>query len=141
MLLVQDKNVAELKALSAARDINSDNMSANTRALMESFRDNLHALGEVIPVVENRSLCLHDGSGDFFAEIIPVAGYVRLLVPGPFEELEDTDGIAADANGWMRIPHAVHTDCGAVIDVWTSDGVEKAFRLLGGVYARFQGGG
>ncbi|MDE2937697.1 MAG: DUF262 domain-containing protein [Chloroflexota bacterium] len=141
VLLVQDKNVADLKALSAARDITSVDMSANTRALMESFRDHLYGLGEVIPVVENRSLCFYDGSGDFFAEIIPMAGYARLLVPGPFEELEDTDGIAADANGWMRIPHAVHTDCGAVVDVSSSDGVEKASRLLDGVYARFQRGG
>ena len=43
-----------------------------------------------------------------------------------------------DAKGWMWIPHAVHTDCGAVIDVWTSDGADKALQLLRGVYARFQ---
>ena len=67
-----------------------------------------------------------------------MAGYVRLLVPGTFEELEDADGIAADAKGWMWIPSAVHTDSGAVIDVWTEEGVERAFQLLGGVYARFQ---
>ena len=138
VLMVQDKNVAELQARSAARDISSVSMGTGTRALLEDFRERVHTLGEAIAVVENRSLCFYDGSGDFFAEFIPMSGYVRLLVPGSFEELEDTDGIAADAKRWMWIPNAVHTDCGAVIDVWTGDRVERTFQLLRGVYARFQ---
>ncbi|MXZ25071.1 MAG: DUF262 domain-containing protein [Caldilineaceae bacterium SB0665_bin_21] len=137
VLLVQDKDVAELKARSVTRDISGVSMSAKTRALLNDLRDRVQTLGEVISVVENRSLCFYDGSGDFFAEFIPMKGSVRLLVPGPFEELEDSDGIAADAKRWAWIPHAVH-DCGAVIDVWNSNRAEKAFHLLRGVYARFQ---
>ncbi len=137
MLLVQDKDVAELKARSAARDIGGVSMSDKTRALLNDLRDKVGTLGEAIPVVENRSLCFYDGSGDFFAEFIPMAGSVRILVPGPFEELEDSDGIAADAKRWSYIPYAVH-DCGAVIDVWNSNRAEKALHLLRGVYARFQ---
>ncbi len=138
VLLVQDKNVAELRARSAGRDISSVSMSARTRALLEDFRERVRTLGDVIPVVENKSLCFYDESGDFFAEFIPMSGYVRLLVPDPFEQLEDEDGIAADANRWSYIPGAVHTDCGAVIDVWTEAGVGLTFQLLRGVYARFQ---
>lgn len=138
MLLVQDKNVAELKARSAARNIGGISMSDKTRALLNDLRNKVQTLGDVISVVENRSLCFYDGSGDFFAEFIPMKWSVRLLVPGPFEELEDSDGIAADAKGWTWIPHAVHADCGAVVDVWNSNQAEKAFHLLRGVYARFQ---
>ncbi len=137
LLLVQDKNVAELKARSAARDIGNVSMSAKTRALLNDLRNKVETLGEVISVVERRSLCFYDGSGDFFAEFIPMAESVRILVPGPFEELEDADGIAADAKRWSIIFFAVH-DCGAVIDVWTSNQAEKAFHLLRGVYERFQ---
>ena len=126
------KNVAELRARSVARDISSVSMNAGTRSLLEHFKEKVHTLGEAIPVVENRSLCFYDDSGDFFAEFIPMSGYVRLLVPGTFEELEDADGIAADAKGWMWIPSAVHTDSGAVIDVWTEEGVERAIQLLRG---------
>ena len=136
-LLVQDKNVAELKARSAARDIGSVSMSDETRALLNDLCDKVETLGEVIQVVERKSLCFYDGSGDFFAEFIPMAWYVRILVPGPFEELEDADGIAKDAKRWEWIPHAVH-DCGAVIDVKDSNQAEKAFHLLRGVYDRFQ---
>ena len=138
MLLVQDKNVAELRARSAARDIGGVRMSAKTRALLNDLRDKVETLGEVIPVVERKSLCFYDGSGDFFAEFIPMTSSVRILVPGPFEELEDSDEIAADAKRWTWIPYAVHTDCGAVIDVWNSNRAEKAFHLLRGVYERFQ---
>lgn len=138
MLLVQDKNVAELRARSAARDIGGVSMSAKTRALLNDLRDKVETLGEAIPVVERKSLCFYDGSGDFFAEFIPMTASVRILVPGPFEELEDSDEIAADAKRWTWIPYAVHTDCGAVIDVWNSNRAEKAFHLLRGVYERFQ---
>ncbi len=138
VLLVQDKNVAELRARSASRDISSVSMSARTRALLEDFRERVGTLGDVIPVVENKSLCFYDESGDFFAEFIPMSGYVRLLVPVHFGKLEDEHGIAADANLWMYIPGAVHADCGAVIDVSTEDGIETAFQLLRGVFARFQ---
>ena len=138
MLLVQDKDVAELKARSAFRDIGGVSMSDKTRALLNDLRNKVEMLGETIPVVERKSLCYYDGSGDFFAEFIPMTGSVRILVPGPFEELEDSDGIAADAKEWSFIPLAVHTDCGAVIDVWTSNRAEKALHLLRGVYARFQ---
>ncbi len=137
LLLVRDKNVAELKARSAARDIGSVSMSDKTRALLNDLSKKVETLGEVIQVVERRSLCFYDGSGDFFAEFIPMAEAVRILVPGPFEELEDSDGIAADAKRWSVIFFAVH-DCGAVIDVWNSNRAEKAFHLLRGVYERFQ---
>ena len=52
VLLVQDKNVAELRERSAARDVSSVSMSASTRSLLEHFKERVHTLGEAIPVVE-----------------------------------------------------------------------------------------
>jgi hypothetical protein len=99
-------------------------MSAKIRALLNELHDKVEMLGKAIPVVERKSLCFYDGSGDFFAEFIPMTASVRILVPGPFEELEASVEIAADAKRWMWMPYAVHTDCGAVIDVWNSNRVE-----------------
>ena len=132
--MVQNKNVAELQARSDLRDLSTLRMSESVRRLLEHLETSIGTLGESIPVIENRSVCFYDGSGVFFAELLPMAYYVRLLVPLSFDEVNDPDGLAADATNWSWLPNVTHRDCGVVVDVREKEQTASVLRMIGQVY-------
>ena len=85
--------------------------------LLYALRDTIRDLGETIEVVERRSLCFYDRSANFFAETLPMAYHVRILIPIDFEELDDPDGLAGDVAAWKFLPNVTHRDCGVFIDI------------------------
>ena len=118
MGMVQNKNVAELQARSDRADSRTLAMSDSMRRLLEHLEASIATLGESIPIIENRSVCFYDGSGVFFAELLPMAHYVRLLIPLPFDEVtDDPDELAADATNWNWLANVTHRDCGVVVDI------------------------
>ena len=130
MGLVRDKDVAELRLQSAGLDANSLTMGPHVRELLESLQESIDALGDTIPVIENRSVCYYDGSGAFFAELLPMAYYVRVLIPVAFAEVDDPDGLAADVTAWKFLPNVMHRDCGVFVDVREVAHVDPAMRMI-----------
>ena len=130
MGLVRDKDVAELRSRSLLRDVNSLTISPQVRGLLDSFQESIRKIGDHIPIIENRSISYYDSSGAFFAELLPMANYVRLLIPVTFDEVEDPDGLAGDVTAWKFLPNVVHRDCGVFVDVREPGQVESALRLV-----------
>ena len=134
MEMVQDKNVAELQARSAADDSSGLTMGGSVRQLLEHLEALVGTLGESIPVIEHRSVCFYDGSGVFFAELLPMASYVRLLIPLAFEDVDDPDGLAADATKRSWLPNVTHRDCGVVVDIHQTEQTDSVLRMISQVY-------
>ena len=133
--MVQNKNVAELQAQSAIRDSSSLTMSDSVRELLGHLEEAMATLGESISVIENRSVCFYDGSGVFFAEMLPMAYHVRLLIPLPFDEVtDDPDGLAADATNWSWLSNVTHRECGVVVDIRRTAQTDAVLRLVSQVY-------
>ena len=57
--------------------------------MLEALQASIGTCGDTIPVVENKSVCYYDGHGAFFAELLPMSGYIRLLIPVAFDEVDD----------------------------------------------------
>ena len=135
MGMVRNKNVAELQARSAVRDSSSLTMSDSVRGLLEHLEEAIATLGESIPVIENRSVCFYDGSGVFFAEMLAMAYYVRLLIPLSFDEVtDDPDELAADATNWSWLSNVTHRDCGVVVDIRQMKQTDAVLRMVRPVY-------
>ena len=131
--LVRDKDVAELRSRSASRDVSSLRMSGPVRGLLESLQGSICLLVDNISVVENVSLCLYDAYGVFFAELLPMANHVRLLIPLAFDEVDDPDGLARDVTAWHWLPNVVHRDCGVFVDIREREQIDGAVRMIGQV--------
>ena len=132
--LVQDRDVADLRDLASQRAPESLSMNPHTQGIYQALENAIGALGETIRVVAARSVSFHDGAGVFFAELIPMAGYVRVLLPMPFDEVDDPGGIAENANQWSWIPHVVHDECGVVVDISQHERIDFAVRMVVQVY-------
>ena len=132
--MIQDKNVAELQGRSALRDSGSLTMGGSVRQLLEHLESLVGTLGEYIPVVENRSVCFYDGSGVFFAELLPMAYHVRLLIPLSFDEVDDPDRLAVDATSWSWLHNVTHRDCGVVVDIRNREQANLALRMISQVF-------
>ena len=109
-------------------------MGGSVRQLLEYLEALVGTLGESIPVIEHRSVCFYDGSGVFFAELLPMASYVRLLIPLAFEDVDDPDGLAADATRWSWLPNVSHGDCGVLMDIHDREQADLALRMISQVY-------
>ena len=135
MGMVRNKNVAELQARSNLRDSSSLTMSDSVRGLLEHLEGAIATLGESISVIENRSVCFYDGSGVFFAELLPMAYYIRLLLPLSFDEVaDDPDELAADATNWSWLSNVTHRDCGVVVDIRRMEQSDPVLRIVRQVY-------
>ena len=132
--MVQDKNVAELQARSADGDSSNLTMGGSVRQLLEYLEALVSNLGKTIPVIEHRSVCFYDGSGVFFAELLPMAYHVRLLIPLSFDEVDDPDGLAGDATSWSWLHNVTHRDCGVVVDIRNREQADLALRMISQVF-------
>ena len=132
--MVRNKNVAELQARSDRRDLTSLKMNDPVRQLMEHLDEGIATLGESIRVMVHRSACYYDGSGIFFVELLPMAGSVRVLLPLPYDEVDDPDGLAADSTNWSWLPNVTHRDCGVVVDVHRKEQTDSVLHMVRQVY-------
>ena len=128
--LVAEDKLRELRTKSAAKNSDELKMRSRVRLLLHEIRDSIRELGECLEVVERKSVCFYDGSADFFAEMLPMSSYVRILVPIDFDEIVDPKGIAKDVSLWKFLPNVVHRDCGVFIEVWEDKQIPAAVAMI-----------
>ena len=129
--LVIAEEIRELRTRSAARKPDSINMDASVAEILYGIRDAIRELGESIEIVEGNSLCFYDAqSAGFFAETLPMATYVRILLPIDFEEIDDPEGVARDVTVWKFLPNVTHRDCGVFIDIGSEQSIPKAVAMV-----------
>lgn len=129
--LVLAEEIRELRARSAARKPDSINMNASVKGIFNGIRDAMREVGDSIEIVERNSLCYYDAqSAGFFAETLPMASYVRILLPIDFEEIDDPEGLAGDVTAWKFLPNVTHRDCGVFIDVESQQLILKAIAMV-----------
>ena len=129
--LILSAELQELRARAVDEKPESIRMSASVRDVLYAIRDSVRVLGESIEIVERRSLCYYDAqTAGFIAETLPMAGYVRILLPIDFEEVNDPDGVAHDATAWKFLPNVNHRYCGVFIDVGEMAAIPKAMALM-----------
>lgn len=129
--LVLAEEIRELQARSAARKPDSTSMSDSVAEIFFGIRDAIREVGDSIEIVERNSLCFYDAqSARFFVETLPMAGYVRILVPIDFDEIDDPEGLAGDVTAWKFLPYVAHRDCGVFIDVESQQSIPKAIAMV-----------
>ena len=129
--LVIAEEIRELRTRSAARKPDSTNMDTSVAEILYGIRDAIRELGESIEIVEGNSLCFYDAqSAGFFAETLPMASYVRILLPIDFEEIDDPEGVARDVTVWKFLPNVSHRDCGVFIDIGSEQSIPKAVAMV-----------
>ena len=129
--LVLADEIRDLRKLSAHRGPEVLSMDAAVATILFQLRDAVRELGESIEIVERKSLCFYNArSAAFFAESLPMASYVRILLPIDFEEIDDPDGVAKDVTAWKFLPNVTHRDCGVFIDIYDKHSVQKAVAMV-----------
>ena len=129
--LILADELRELRVRSAGRSPDSVTMRDSVRELLYAIRDATRELGESIEIVERRSLCYYDANyGSFFAETLPMARYVRVLLPIDFDEIDDPEGVAGDVTAWKFLPNVAHRDCGVYIDIWEKHRIPTVVRMI-----------
>ena len=129
--LILLEELRELRARSAARNPDDLGMGTSVREVLYKIRDSIRELGESIEIVERRSLCYYYAdSASFFAETLPMAGYVRVLLPIDFEEVDDPEGVAGDVTAWKFLPNVTHRDCGVFIDVAGKESIPSVVAMV-----------
>ena len=128
--LILEDRVRELHARAAEQTSESLEIRDYVRESLHAVQVSIRELGDVIEVVENRSVCYYDGSGRFFAEALPMANHVRLLLPLEFSEVDDPEGLSSDASEWKFLTHVTHGECGVLIDIWDEQSVPAVMPMV-----------
>ena len=128
--LILDEEIQELRARADERNSDSLEMSDSVRALLHAIRDSIREMGDAIAIIENKSVCYYNNSAKFFAEILPMAYCVRLLIPLDFDEIHDPEGLASDATTWHFLPNVTHRDCGVLIDIQEQQQIAAVMQMV-----------
>ena len=129
--LILEEERRDLRARASRRSLESVTMISSVRDTLLEIRDAIRQLGDPIEIIEGRSLCYYDAqTASFFAETLPMSGYVRVLLPIDFEEAEDPEGVAQDVTNWKFLRNVTHRDCGVFVDVWDKESVPKAVAMV-----------
>lgn len=128
--LILDEEIQELRARADERNSDSLEMSDSVRKLLHAIRDSIREMGDAIAIIENKSVCYYNNSAKFFAEILPMAYYVRLLIPLDFDEIHDPEGLSDDATTWHFLPNVTHRDCGVLIDIQEKQQIAAVMQMV-----------
>ena len=127
--LVREEAVRELREKAARQNSDSLSMSATVKELLHSVLVQVCELGDIIKVVENKSVCCY--APDFFVEILPMKHHVRLILPLVFDEVDVPQDISAeDTTDWKFVPNRTHGECGMLVDVHQESQVAAAMPIV-----------
>lgn len=126
---IQAADIRDLRARAAKQDSNSLRMSVKVRSLLNEMQVSIRTLGEVIEVIERKSVCCYGPS--FFVELMPMSGSVRVILPLEFSEVENPSGLAiSDASTWKFVPNRAHTECDLLVDLWQETDIAAVMPMI-----------
>jgi len=68
---------------------------------------------------------------EFFAELLPMKGWIRIILPLEFNEVEEAHGLTIqDASTWKFVPNRVHTDSDLLVDVSTTKDIAAVSSMI-----------
>ena len=114
---IQAADLRDLEARAAKRDASELSMDDAVRRLLDGVRSSIRNLVDVIEVIEKKSVCCH--GPNFFAELLPMSRYVRVMLPLEFSEVDNPAELKVhDASTKKFVPNRVYTDSDLLVDVW-----------------------
>ena len=118
----------ELKARAAQRPLSTVTMGPNARTLFDALRDRIRAaFPEVIEMPETKSVSYHDP--EFFAELIPRANGLSVLIGIDYSEVDGPDETVRDTANYSFVTNASYQG-GVLINLRGQDQVEQAMRVI-----------
>ena len=128
---VQAEHVRELEERAAQQNVGDLDMDDVARELLDGILALVREFTDVIEVVENRSVCCYGPESEFFAELVPMTQWVRIILPLEFGEVANQDGLTVrDASAWKFVPNRVHTDCNLLVDVLEMENIPLAASII-----------
>lgn len=126
---IQAADVQDLQGRAAQRSVDDLEVARDVRALLYEMLKRVRELGDIIEVIENRSVCLY--CPGFFAELLPMGSRLRVLLPLDFNEAENPAGMSIeDASTWRFVPNRVHGECDLLVDVTQSQQVAEVIPMI-----------
>ena len=126
---IQLEDIRELKERATRRNVNDLKIDDNARNALDLIREKIREFADIIEVIEHKSVCCY--APDFFAELLPMKGWVRIILPLEFNEVEKPEGLTVrDASTWKFVPNRVHTDSDLLVDVWKKEEIAEASSLI-----------
>ena len=132
---IHEAKIRKLRVRAAKQTSDNLEMSDDVRRLLDSIQRAVRELDDVMEIVENKSVCCYRPG--FFAELLPMSYYVRVILPLDSNEVDIPDGLDVhDASGWKFVPNRFHTDCDLLIDIQREDEVAKAMPMIRQAFTR-----
>ena len=115
--LLREARTDELRLRAGEKNASSLNMSVAVRGILDVLLEQIRGLGEVVGVIEKRSICCYSPP-DFFVEIIPMTKNLRLILPLELDEAVGADDLTVvDTSEWHWVQNRVHTECNVLVDL------------------------
>lgn len=129
----------ELKARAALRPLSTVTMGPNARTLFDALRDRIRAaFPEVIEMPETKSVSYHDP--EFFAELIPRANGLSVLIGIDYNEVEGPDETVRDTANYSFVTNASYQG-GVLINLRGQEQLEQAMRVITQAHILISGAG
>lgn len=127
--IVQEADIRELRRRAAERNPESLKINGPVRKLLYRIQESVRAFGDVIEVIESKSVCCYAPS--FFAELLPMTNHVRVILPLEFSKVDvPRDLLVHDASTWKFVPNRTHTDADLLVDVSHEREVKMATAMI-----------
>ena len=127
--LVRADVVRELRNRAAERPPQTLKMSSAARVLFQELKERIESLGEVILVIERKSICCYAGEA-LFLEILPQKWGIKLLADVEFNDVEDPKGLATDATKWKFIPNAAYRGWELFVDMESDEQIDAVMPMV-----------
>ena len=128
--LLRQEDVQDLRKRALKRNASSLRMRNSVQTLLYGIRESIRTLVDPIEVIEHKSICYYNDSARFFAETLPMAWYVRLLLPIDFDEADDPDGVAVDATKYKFLPNVIHRNCGTFVNIREAEEIATVIPMI-----------
>ncbi|MCY3853278.1 MAG: DUF262 domain-containing protein [Gammaproteobacteria bacterium] len=113
---IQAAATRDLRKRAAKQNPDHLQMTDDVRQLLDEIRGSIREFVEVIEVIERKSICCY--GPEFFAELMPMRYYVRVILPLEFSNIENLEELDIhDTSAWKFVPNRVNTDCDVLVDV------------------------
>ena len=126
---IQEADVQDLRKRAAESNVDVLEVSDEVRILLEKVLIQVRELGDIIEVIEHKSVCFY--GPNFFAELLPMGYRLRVLLPLDFNEVENPGEISVeDSSTWKFVPNRMHNDCDLLIDITQDNQIAKVMPMI-----------